>query len=286
MTPALNGHTASVGRPDMGDLTREDFERLGRLCAVMVAGEDTSGAVSPLASFFARGQSQVQWSRSWTRVQAAPFVPIGDLQTPISDDQCTALLQVNTASGAPRTWQVRAAARSQTVVVADFYSVAQIRLRIRWTLGAFASVADVDIKAGGCCFPLTADSVQILAYARVADGFINAPPPEIQCAVAPFPLSGDYRAPTLTIYVEVPNPIGLPLVLPIPPHAQRMAVVAPGPLPFSFLDSATQTLGVYQQAQGFNLTQDIPGGASFISILGPPSPFSLNPCALIFQLGL
>lgn len=265
----------------MSDITRDDVERLAALCAVMLANDESSGAVSPLASFFARGQSQVQWSKTWTPVKVSAFVPPNDY-TDISDESCTPLLTVNTASGAPRTWQVRAMSR----IAASLLSIPQVRIRIRWTLGAFASLADVDVKAGGCCFPLTADSVQVMAYSRTEGGFINVPQPEVQCAVSPFPLAGDYRAPTMTRLVTVPNPAGPPIIVPIPAHAQRVSVVAPGPLPFSFLDSQFITLAQYVQGQVFNLTQDIPGGAAFVSINGPPSPLSFNPCALIFTLGL
>ncbi len=268
----------------MDNWTRDDFQRLADLCSVMAEWRDTSGAVSPLASFFARGQQAIQFSTALLQINPSAFVPITALESPVSDSDCTPLLTLNTKSGAPRTWHVKAMVQLQGQGSFDF-TIAQVRLRVRWTVGALTTFADVDFRAASLAFPVTCDSIELMAYARVTGGFVNLPAPQVSVAVSPFPLAGDYRAPTLTRYASVPGIAGPPILVPIPRHAQRMTVIAPGPLPFQYWDSSATVLAQMQQASPLGIAQDMPGGAATVAIIGPPSPLSFNPVALVFELG-
>lgn len=252
-------------------IDRETIREVAEQCAIALAYMDTSGAVSPLANFFARGRTGIQYSQTWVEVP----------QTPNLDFR--SILKLNVADGAPRTWHVRASLRVVDAITGVEVSSdwPDILCRVSWTIGAFSETADVSFRAGSVCFPLTCDAFEI----KVA-GNIQGNPTKlfVQCAVAPFPLAGDYRAPVRSIVTLVPDPFVIQTIQ-IPRHAQQVTLFGEGAFVYSFRDPNGTIVGTATTSET-NTPVNIPAGASFISVDTTPTPGAATTVNACFVLGL
>ena len=253
-------------------IDRETIRQVAEQCAIAVAHLDTSGAVSPLASFFARGRTGIVYSTRFDEVPQSP-----------NADAFKSILKLNVADGAPRTWHVRASLRAIDLAANQEMRTdwSDIVCRVSWTIGAFSDVADISFRAGSVCFPLTCDAFEI----KVA-GFIPGNPSrlEVQTAVAPFPLAGDYRAPVRSVRIVVPDPFAVQNIA-VPRHAQQVTLFGEGAFTYSFLDPNGTVVGQATTSET-NSPVTVPAGAATISIISAPVPGSPSVVNACFVLGL
>ncbi len=234
------------------------------------------GPVQPNAfGLYARGVDAQQYS---SPALPLPLSPVGST----SDSAYTKLLAFNTASGAPRTWQVRAALRQSTPVAGP-----GVRLRVRWSVGQNTDVADIDFRSGTTVFPITAESLTVMAIAAVDPATIGGAAAwdgtVAECALSGAPLTADWRAPTLTEVVEV---VPGNLSVQIPRHAQQVEVLGDNLGAAMAVRFAPTAGGAFNGQAAFTgkLLADIPAGSARIDVVSPP--LLGTTMAFTFRLGL
>lgn len=215
----------------------------------------------------------------------------GDLALPVTapaaagDQNFKRVLKFNASAGLPRTWHIRAALRT---VNGAIYNAPGIELRVRWSIGANVDVADIDFRCGVTCFPITCESVEILARAGIDPAFNPPALPDpfiVSAAVSAYPLTANWRAPVRTARVEVtPGNI----TVPVPRHTQQVTVLCDAatsaPVVLRFSPTAGPFLGEASLSGRGHLETDVPAGTDRIDIIAPP-PLGTT-MSFMFRLGL
>lgn len=247
----------------------EGRDTLARLAALLEAGQFIP--LDPSAGHYARGSQAVQFSARAN----VPALALGATPEDLDKaDAFRAILKVNAAQGAPRLWQV--------TIGQDLEGPRRSRkfdaVRVRWNCGQLFGEAEMDLPTTAACFPLVADSVELLAR----NGDPGSDPIKVQASVAPFGGVADWRAPRKSVLVNVL--IGPVLVI-IPRYAQQMSVSTndPGPLTWDWQDDAGTLIATGQQLGSFPLPQEIPGNAGQLLIGGGQGHTDV---AFVFRLGL
>ncbi len=227
----------------------------------------------PRGTFWARGTTGVQYSALDVPLPILPAVPV-------SDSDWTQLLRLNAASGAPRTWHVRVGVRTVQPTPGPWASQGLL-CRLRWSIGNNEDTADIDLRSGVACFPVSAESLTIMACA--APDSVPVAPEVVQyvaqAAVVPYPLPADWRAPTRTISASA----AVNVIVPVPRHAQQLSVIASGAATVQFRDSGAVNLGDLAFT-GSALAVDVPAGARVVVLTSAPPLGGV--VSFVFRLGL
>lgn len=227
---------------------------------------------------YARGVDATQYSSGELPL---PVTAPGDA----SDQSFKRVLKFNASAGLPRTWHVRAALRTVSGAV---YNAPGIELRVRWSIGANVDVADIDFRCGVTCFPVTCESVELMARAGIDPAY--SPPAGdnpfiVSGAVSAYPLTANWRAPVRTAILPV-TPGNL--FVAVPRHTQQVTVLCDAatapPVALRFMPTAGPSLGVVSLSGRGHLETDVPAGTSQIDVTAPPPVGSTM--AFMFRLGL
>lgn len=249
---------------------------LRQLAALIEAGQFVPSA--PAAEgLYSRGVDATQYSSG---AIAVPMTAEG----PGNDTEFTHVLKLNASSGAPRTWHVRAAMAVETP--SPLYYAQGMTVRVRWSTGANVDVADIDFRSGVVCFPITCESIEVLA--RIAPPAASRPlggvTAKVQAALSAYPLAANWRAPTLTVspLVTLGN-----MFVNVPRHAQQVTVICDSsvsaPTVLRFMPTVGASLGEVSFS-GHLRELDIPAGTARIDVTTIPPPGTTM--AFVFRLGL
>lgn len=233
------------------------------------------------ADFYARGTESVQYSG---QVVPVPLLAAA-FGADITDNaqNFTPLFGLRGSQGVARTWHVRVT-QEGTPDQANFRAPG-IFVRVRWVIGTQSDFADIELRTGAACFALTCEGMTVEGV--FAPNQLFLPPFNIptampmRVAVSPYPLPGDYRAPTFTNFMLV----GLGNQnFPVPRNAQQVSFFGVGSFGIDFQTTNGTVIATYiQNANGGELV-DVPAGAALCQLRfgGVPGEFITG----VFRLGL
>lgn len=232
------------------------------------------------ASAYGRGPSPINWSVG--PIFVAPKTYLG---VTIADARVVSVLKVE-GTGIPRYWTVQGSASLEfggPTAGSTFTSV-EHSMRIRWTVGRASYVADFDIPAGGWCFGINADSMELLAVNNDVTW-----PFEVVATVGPAQPTDDYRTPRRT--VRLATPANTLVDYPVPRFSQQVQM-------FKTAASATQVcqwrdavgnviadfVTPSQAAAGlYTIVLDVPASAAVLRFAALAGTSGIG--ALVFRLG-
>lgn len=145
-----------------------------------------------------KGPGDESWRRSnlpvsWSTLRPVEVPPRANV--PGAAPTEVAALAMQGSDGAPRSWQVQGAGLGGAPggTGSQLSRFGQY-LRMRWTCGGVTNVAEIDITAGGFCFPVVADSIAI--YGVNDDITVSL---YLTISIAPSDAFADFRAPRRTV---------------------------------------------------------------------------------------
>lgn len=230
------------------------------------------------ANAYGRGPTPINWSNGPVFVPPKTYLGVT-----VAGARVLPVLKVE-GTGVPRYWTVQGSASLEFggPTAGSTLTTVNQWMRVRWTVGRASYVADFDIAAGGWCFGLNADSLELSA---VNDDITW--PLEVVATVGPAQPCDDYRAPRRTVRVLGGNFI---IDYPVPRFAQQVSVYTLcTALRICEWRDAVGNISAQFSVPSTNivvspLVLDVPMGAAVLRLAASASQAS-TPTAAVFRLG-